>query len=108
MRRLSLALLLLTAGCRPAADPERLLGRWENERDAVEFFADGTVRLRTPARTEAGTYGRASRGRVRVVLRGGPGVNTHYARLRGDRLDLCMLPGYRHCIQYHRPPAGPR
>jgi hypothetical protein len=107
LRHLPIALLLLAAGCRPAADPERLLGRWENPTDSVEFFVDGTMRLRIPARTAEGTYGRVSRGRVRVVLRGVPGTDTYYARLRGGRLDLCMLPSYVHCIQYYRPGKDP-
>jgi hypothetical protein len=102
LRRLSIVIALLAAGCRPA-DPERMLGRWENDRESVEFFADGSARLRTPERTMEGTYGRVSGARVRVVLGGAPGVNTFYARLQGERLDLCTLRSYRHCIQYHRP-----
>jgi hypothetical protein len=98
-------LLLLLAGCHAGLDPARLLGRWVNTRDSVEFFPDGSVLFETPAGRTPGSYGRPAPGEIRVDLgsrdsAGDP--QRWYALPRGDHLLICELRNYRHCMQFHR------
>jgi hypothetical protein len=111
MSRLGFAVLLLLAGCRAGQDPDLLLGRWENERDSIEFSADGQVRLSTPQGITAGTYEQRARDHLHVGFgsyRLGGQPHDFRAIVRADRLSLCELRNYRHCMQFRRPGSDAR
>ena len=109
------AALVLLGSCGGAREP--MLGKWQESSNAkqIEFFADGTVALRTPDGEQAGDFRRLDASRLRVEL-GGAGT------LAGPQIVRCDLKGpdtaliafgveeaetYKRVDQFSDPPQGP-
>lgn len=86
------AALLLLAACKSEAPRETLVGRWEQDTDRVEFFADGHVLLTRSHLRAMGEYAMVDSGRV-VMRWHGPlaqaNAGDYRFRVWGDTARLC-------------------